>query len=457
MGAPCVNLRTLITRLSKKIDKVALSNSALFIVPSLATTLASFILFYLLRGFDAGELNTLAVILMSSVILSLVTTACIQFVVYRVVGEASLSKERLTAKSSVSRAIALGVISSVVFSIVVSGLSFPYFKYVLDFSTTQFSYFAILLILYSIIWILTAAFWASAQYKYPAFIYTISYCAVFILSYLLYRLNPGYTIYGYVAGIAILLALLSLASRSVFKGGEQPQKLKLLEAPLALPKVISKDYWGMLFQTFYIIAIFLDKVIVWVSEGTKAGNGLQFLGPYTTGAFLGLVPTFSVVALAHFSEKIKPLSKDLYQGTLYEIHTRIEEYKRLYRRGLLVMLTIGLVLLISVIGFGVYFIDDAKVLMIALTIATGVLFFEVILYDSFVLPIFGKSYISVVSIMVVCFGEALAVPFVSNDVWYASVGFLAGSFIGFLISHSQATRLLSEFDYNAFRAFQASN
>jgi uncharacterized membrane protein len=457
MGAPCGNLRTLITRLSKQIDKVALSNSALFIVPSLATTLASFILFYLLGGFDAGKLNTLAVILMSSVILSLITTACIQFVVYRVAGEASLSKERLTARSRVNRAIILGVISSVVFSIIVSGLSYPYFNYVLGFSTAQFSYFAILLVLYSIIWILTAAFWASAQYKYPALIYTISYCAVFILSYLLYRLNPGYTIYGYIAGIAILLALLSLASWSVFRGGQKPQKLKLLEAPLTIPKLISKEYWGMLFQTFYIIAIFLDKIIVWVSEGAKAGNGLQFIGPYTTGAFLGLVPTFSVVALAHFTEKIKPLSKDLYQGTLSEMRARIDGYKRLYRKGLLVMLTIGLILLISVIGFSAYFIGDTQVLMVALTIATGVLFFEVILYDSFVLPIFGKSYISVVSIMAVCFGEALAVPFVSNDIWYAAVGFLAGSFVGFLISHSQATRLLSEFDYNAFRAFQASN
>jgi hypothetical protein len=376
-------------------------------------------------------------------------------VVYKVASEASLSKEELTAKSRVGRAIRLGIISSIVFSIVVSGLAYPYFKYVLNFSALQFSHFAVLLILYSVIWILTAAFWASGQYKRPAVIYSVSYCAVFIFSYLLYHLNPSYTIYGYIAGIAILLGLLSLASWSVYRGGQKPKRLKLLKALSGLPKLIARDYQGMLFQTSYIVAIFLDKIIVWVSEGAKASNGLQLLGPYTTGAFLGLVPTFSVVALAHFTEKIRPLSRDMYRGTLREIRTRIDEYKRLYRTGLLAMLTIGLILLVCVMGYSAYFIGDTKVVMIALTIATGVLFFEIILYDSFVLPVFGKSYVSVVSMMVVCLGEALAALFVSTDVWYMSVGFLAGSFIGFLISHSSATRLMSEFDYNAFRAFQA--
>ena len=455
MGAPFANLKLLLARLTKKVENVALSHGALFIVPSLATTLASFILFYLLKGFDAHELNSLEIILMSSVILSLVITAGIQFLIYRVAGEASLSKERMTAKSSISRVIMLGIILSIIFSIAVSGLAYPYFMYVLDFSILQFAYFAILLSLYSIIWVLTAAFWASGQYKYPAFIYALSYSAVFFLSYSLYRLNHGYTIWGYISGIAILLALLSLASWNAFRGGRNPQEL--LEGLREMPKLISKNYWGMLFQTFYIIALFLDKVIVWVSEGAKAGNGLQIPGSYTTGAFLGLVPTFSLVALAYFAEKVKPLSKGMYTGTLDDIRGRVEEYKRLYWRGLLAMLATGLILLILVVGLSAYLIGDVKVNMIVLTIATGVLFFEIILYNSFVLPVFNKSYISTVSIAFVCFGEAIATLFVSNDPWYMSVGFLAGSFIGFLISYLSTIKLLSEFDYNAFRAFQPTS
>jgi uncharacterized membrane protein len=455
MGAPFANLKLLFARLTKKVENVVFSHGALFIVPSLATTLASFILFYLLKGFDAHELNSLEVILMTSVILSLVITAGIQFIIYRVAGEASISKERMAAKSTTSRIITLGILFGVIFSIAVSGLAYPYFMYVLNFSILQFSYFAILLLLYSIIWILTAAFWASGQYKYPAVIYALSYSAVFVLSYSLYRLNHGYTIWGYIAGIAILLILLSLASWYVFRGERNPKEL--LEVLRAVPKLISKDYWGILFQTLYIIALFLDKVIIWISEGAKAGNGLQIPGTYTTGAFLGLVPTFSLVALAYFSEKVKPLSKGMYAGTLGNIQERIQEYKRLYWRGLLVMLGTGLILLILVVCSSAYLIGDAKVNMIVLTIATGVLFFEIILYNSFVLPVFNKSYISTISIAFVCFGEAIAAVFVSNDPWYMSAGFLAGSFIGFLISYLSTIKLLSEFDYNAFRAFQPTS
>jgi uncharacterized membrane protein len=349
----------------------------------------------------------------------------------------------------------LGIIFSIIFSIAVSGLAYPYFMYVLNFSILQFLYFAILLSLYSMIWILTAAFWASGQYKYPAVIYALSYAAVFVLSYSLYRLNPGFTIWGYISGIAILLALLSFASWNTVRGGRNPQEL--LEGLRAVPKLISKDYWGMLLQAFYIVALFLDKVIVWVSEGAKAGNGLQIPGQYTEGAFLGLVPTFSLVALAYFSEKIKPLSKVIYRGTLSDIQRHIEEYKSLYWRGLLAMLAIGLILLILVTCVSAYLIGDAKVTMIVLTIATGVLFFEIILYNSFVLPVFNKSYISTISMVSVCFGEAIATLFISNDPWYMSAGFLVGSFVGFLISYLSTIKLLSEFDYNAFRAFQPTS
>jgi len=357
-------------------------------------------------------------------------------------------------EKGLSSIIVLGIMASISFSIVSSGLAYPYFKYVLNFSTLQFAYFATLLILYSITWVLTSTFWASGKYKYPALIFVVSYSVVFFLSYLLYHLTPEYTLCGFIFGIAILLALLALASRNVF--GFSKKLSELLEALLTMPKLISKEYWGILFQTFFILAVFLDKIIVWTSEGARMGNGLQILGPYTTGAFLGLLLTFNVVALAYFAEKVKPLSKDFYVGTLYNIRRRIEEYKHFYWKGLLAMLTVGFILLVLVVGFTTYFMDDAKVLMVVLTTATGVLFFEVILYNSLVLPIFGKSHISAISVMVVCFGEALAALFVSNDVLYASVGFLVGSFIGFLVSQSSTAKLLSEFDYNAFRAFQTT-
>jgi uncharacterized membrane protein len=454
MAAPSVNLKLLLEKLSKKIDRAAFSHSALFIVPLLATTFASWGLFLLLRGYTDSKLNSLSAILMAAVILSLLFTAGIQFVVYQVAGEASLSEDKMAARSSIRRAIILGIIFSITFSIAGSVLAYPYFKYVVGISTLEFSYFAILLILYSIIWVLTSAFWASGQYKSPALIFSFAYGVAFALSYLLYRLSSEYIICGFIAGIAVLLVLLSLTSWNAFKG--QQEHRRLLESLLDTPKLMSKDRWGILFQTFFIIALFLDKIIIWVSQGMQQGSGLQIVGPYTTAAFLGLVPTVSVAALAYFAEKIKPLSKEMYKGTLHDIEIRVERYKSYYGRGLLTMLISGLILLVLSVGFSAYLIDDTKVVMIVLTIATGALFFQVILYNSFVLPIFGKSHISTVSVAVVCLAEALTALFVSNDIWYAALGFLAGSITGFLISHLSATRLLSEFHYNAFHAFHST-
>jgi len=451
MAAPSVNLKLLIEKLSRKIDRAAFSHSALFIVPSLVTTFAACGLFLLFRGYADSKVNSLSAILMAAVILSLLFTAGIQFVIYQIAGEASLSEDKMAARSSVRRAIVLGIVFSIAFSIAGSVLAYPYFKYVINISTLEFSYFVILLSFYSIIWVLTSAFWASGQYKSPAFIFSFSYSIAFALSYVLYLLSPEYIICGFIAGIAVLFALSGLTSWKAFRGQQNHQKL--LKDILETPKLISKDHWGILFQTFFIIALFLDKIIIWVSQGMKQGSGLQIIGPYTTAAFLGLVPTVSVAALAYFAEKIKPLSKEMYKGTLYDIERRIEEYKSYYGRGLLTMLVSGLIILALSVGLSAYFIDDTKVTLIALTIATGTLFFEVILYNSFVLPIFGKSHISTVSVAVVCLGEALTALFVSNDIWYAALGFLVGSFVGFLISHLSTTRLLSEFHYNAFHAF----
>jgi len=253
--------------------------------------------------------------------------------------------------------------------------------------------------------------------------------------------------------MAILVTLLTLASRRVF--GFTLEHNKLLKTAQTMPKLISTEYWGILFQTFFIVAVLLDKIIVWVSEGARTGSGLQILGPYTTGAFLGLVPTLGIAALAQFTEKVKPSSKEMYTGTLADIRRRIAEYKTLYRKGLVTMLALGTALLVLVAVFATFYSHDMKVLMIVLTIGVGALFFEMILYNSFVLPIFGKSHVSAISVSIVCLCEILAAPFVSNDLWYASLGFLVGSFLGFIISYERTTRLLSDFEYNAFRAFQA--
>jgi hypothetical protein len=133
---------------------------------------------------------------------------------------------------------------------------------------------------------------------------------------------------------------------------------------------------------------------------------------------------------------------------------RIQEYKRLYNMGLLTMLSSGSVLLALVVGFSQIISGDNMITLIALTIGLGVLFFEVILFNAFVLPVFRQSRISTVSMIIICLTETVIALLVPKNIWFASVGFLTGSFMGFLLSHFATKRLLSEFDYNAFRAFQ---
>ena len=264
MGAPSVNLKLIIAKLTRSVDKVALKNSALFYLPSLATTLVSFILFATVKGIKPGKLNTIQVIIMGSVILSLVLAAGIQFLTNTVIGQISASEDKTSQQSLASGFTRLAIILSFIFSIVVSGIVYPYFHRVLLFSALDFLFFLILIVCYSLIWVITGVFWASGRYKYPAVIFVLSYIVIFVLGYLGYHLGPVDFLMGYIGGVVLLLALLSLFLWNIFRG---QQKAKgMWDTARTLHKLISKNYWGMLFQTFFILAIFLGA---WVTTIIK--------------------------------------------------------------------------------------------------------------------------------------------------------------------------------------------
>ena len=122
--------------------------------------------------------------------------------------------------------------------------------------------------------------------------------------------------------------------------------------------------------------------------------------------------------------------------------------------GLFSMLSSGFVLLVLVVGFSQIITGDIMITMTALIIGVGILFFEVILFNAYILPVFRQSHISAISVMIICLVEVIIGLLVPMNIWFASMGFLIGSLIGFLLSYFTTKRLLSEFDYNAFRAFQ---
>jgi len=423
----------------------SITQALLFIVPSLVITVISYVLFALLKNFTAAQLNEFSVTTMAAIVVSLVGTAGMQLLIYRIIDNGKSYKKDEAA----GRGIRLGIIYSLAFSVVVAALFYPYFQNVLHFSITTFSYFAVLLILYSLTWILTAAFWATGQYKYPAVVFTFSYLAILSLSYGFHQVDPVNTLSGYTIGVSLLLGLSVASSRMIFGKARGTQRLS--EELSTTLKLIPKNISLIFFQIFCVLAIFLDKIIVWVSEGLKSGDGLLVVGPYTIGAFLGLVPVFGVAAVVYFANRAGPLVENMYKGTFSDIQRRIKKYKYLYGNGLMAMLVIGCSLFILAGVFCFYFFNDPLIFKIWVTTSLGAIFFMGIVYNSIVLPLFGKTNISTVAILLVCIGESLSIFFVANDVWAASVGFLSGSFIGFLISFVCVRRLFSEFEYHVFR------
>jgi uncharacterized membrane protein len=138
-----------------------------------------------------------------------------------------------------------------------------------------------------------------------------------------------------------------------------------------LPKLISLNTAPILFNIFYVLAIFLDKIIVWVNQGLQTGQGLVVTGNYTTAAFLGLIPLFSIAVVAYFTSRTKSIVQDRYKGTFSEIQKGLKEYERIYRTSLGAMLLIAMLLTILAVISGYVLTGNTQILQILLTIAMG--------------------------------------------------------------------------------------
>lgn len=413
----------------------------LFIAPSLVVNVVSIILFAMLHGFTASQHNTFSAIIISAVILSLVGTAGMQLLVYRI------NDEDTSQSRAAKRNLKIGVIYTLPFSIVISALLYFGLQSVQQFSISDFIYAAILIVLYSLVWTITAIFWATEKYEYPAVIFSFSYLIIFILTYGIHLANPNYTITGYTIGVAIMLLLSYIAVMTAFRKKTAEEKQIKLSS---IWTMASHNLPAIFFHVFFILGIFLDKIIVWVTQGLATGQVLVVTGVYTMGSFLGLIPIFSIGAIAYFSNKVRPLVKDLYSGKLTDIMTRTQKYKHLYWKGLTIMTVTGISLFLVVTVSTFYLFNNFSVIRILVTISAGTLFFLIIVYDSTVLPLFGKTWIAMTSMAIVCLAEIMAIPFVQIDVWYAALGFLVGSFIGALVSQSTLLWLFSAFEYHIF-------
>jgi uncharacterized membrane protein len=420
-----------------------ISRGILFVLPSIVITVVSVLLFSLLTSFTPQQQNTISITIIAAVILSMVGMAGMQVLVYRIVE----SRDGY-ADGAAARSITVGMIYSIIFSIIMAALASPYFFNVLHFSVADFMYFAALLFLFSSTWILVSVFWASGKYGATAVIFIISYLVIFGATYFAYRINHSYAITGYTIGTAVLFLVFLLTSAAIFRKPDSPHRVS--GDYVGLGPLISQSSAAIMFNIFYILAIFLDKIIVWVSQGAATGQGLSLAGPYTQGAFLGLIPMLSIAVVAYFARRTQSLVDNRYTGTYTEIQKRIVKYKRIYSGSVTAILLITIGLAVIVAAFGYFFINDFQVLRVLLTIASGSIFFVLIIFNSGVLAIFGKTTTSTYSVLMVIIFELLTIPFVSYNAWYCSLGFLIGSFIGFLVSFMPISRLFSNYEYNIF-------
>jgi uncharacterized membrane protein len=419
------------------------NRAILFILPSVVITAVSIALFSQLTSFTKPQLNTFSLTIITAIVLSLVGMAGMQVLVYRIV-----ESRKDYVDGAGSRSIVIGITFSLIFSVILAFLVSPYFIYILHFSITDFIYFASLLFLFSSTWALVSAFWASEKYGHTAAIFTFSYVVIFAITYYAYQLSPTYAITGYTIGTSILFLSFLLASIIIFRKPESHHKFS--DDCYKLLKLISQSSAAIMFNIFYVLAIFLDKIIVWAYQGITTGQGLSIAGPYSEGAFLGLIPMSSIAVMAYFARRTKSLVDDRYNGTYSEIQKRIKEYKRIYRSSLRAMLFITFGLCVVVASLSYVLINDFQVLRILLTVSLGSIFFVLIIFNSAVLVIFGKYSTSTYSVLVVIIFELLTIPFVSINVWYCSLGFLIGSFTGYLISSLPINRLFANYEYNMF-------
>ncbi len=413
----------------------------LFAIPSIVVTVVAVTLFAQLRGFTMEQFNRFTVTLLAAVILSLIGTAGIQVLLHRIIrdGEASGLAIHHALRFGLTAALAVSTALGIVF--------YPYFTNILGFSYMSYAYFVILLVMHSIVWVIMAVFWATEKYQYPAVIFSFAYLSLFGLTYGLHLLEPRLTLVGYTAGVTLLLLYSALAVRRAFV----PGKAAAQPGGLSTGKLFRESLVAMLFHVFYAIALFLDKIIVWVWLGMLVGSGIVVSGSYTVGAFLGLMPTLSASMIVYLEAKTGNLLGNLFEGRLVDIRWRTAEYKRYYWK-CLAMTFIAAVIILGAVAVAVaYFMRSPEINRILLTVGAGAVLFSLAIYNAFILPFFGKMHVSLAAMLLACLAELASIPFLRLDIWFAAVGFLAGSLLAFAVTQLAIMRFFSVFDFNIFQ------
>ena len=411
------------------------------VAPSVITFVITVTLFASLRDFDAVGLRLFTVAVLSAVILSLLGTAPLTPVIIGIIGDGT------SGRRAIYRVMLLGGIYSVLWSVVTGAALYGFLTGSVGLSTGDFALMTALVFMQSLVWIVLGAYSATKHHNYFAAIFIFGYVVLFALTYTLHQVKPAYTLAGYAAGMAVLLGTGVCATGLAFAKSTGGTGL----VGRAILTFARGNLSASAFHVLYVVAIFLDKITVWAWAGQQSNEGLTISGSYTMGSFLGLVPIFALGVTAHFEARATPLVRDLYRGRLSDIQRTAEEYKRLYRRDMWVMLFLGLAILgLTAVVATRFFPGDHEMIKVLLTTGVGCVFLSRIMFDYMVLSFFGQTLVSTMAMLVVCVAVLICIPFVRFDVWYASAGFLVGTLVGSLFSQAATGYSLHSFEFHIF-------
>lgn len=416
--------------------------SLLFILPMFITTGISILIFSMATGLSAGEQNTYSLIILSAVVLSLLGISPVQMVMYRLTDQPEFSDGGLI------RGLRISILYGLIYSLFMSAMALTIFFLMGNFLLSDILLFTSLILVYSLTWIITAAFFATEQYFYPALIFVLAYLFIYILSFISFQFSPRLFWIAFVTGSSLLPILSGVFAFLVFS--KPKDKHPFFKDARDILKLVGDNLMAVVFNLLYVVVIFLDKLIVWAIKGSNIGIDSVIRIPYTPGSFLGMIPMFSICGVAYFTARTRDLVKVRYVGTLAEIRERAREYREVYIKSLLFS-TISAIMLMLGAGLAGYILLTREVFGIIITIAAGCVFLVAILLNASVLPLFGKTRISVLAVASVMVFEIASIPFVDNGNWYAAAGFLTGNAVGFGISLCYTAKLLRDFEFNLFR------
>ena len=330
---------------------ISIESGTLYVVMTAYIVIVLNIIFWLSESFSAKAFSTVVNVIAFSAIFSLIPTSWVYSIVNKMYMDGLYLKSEELRKSAITYGLLLSLlITLIMYIITIAMVSHNLVD--LPFDIYLQAIFLSLLVLHSIFWVLSSPFWAIKMYVKLAAYTFVAYTFIALLSLTIGRINHVYMILSYLAGILVLDLILTY---TLFENFSLRARLGPFIYYLRKHKLLG------LSTTLYTSILFLDKMLVWLSDY----GILTVKGKYTTISFLSMIPLFLALMIHYrYWYKIEDLTSNIEKGKYSEMQERVKKIFREYINSikiLLIMLlifslslTIDITLGILMIGFSLF-------------------------------------------------------------------------------------------------------